>query len=296
MPRVGAHRAFLWSGAHPTSPRPSADTHAPPSALFPPSTTQVARPLVQSELADILDFRLIPFGNARPAPASAGDGGPNPPPPPPSPWVCQHGPDECTLNTLYACTMAELGSVEGGEGEEGQEGEGGEGEGGEGAGDPLPLSSHRLYPHPRPPPPPPPPPPPARALPPWLDVIACAEDGFPGVMAAFDTCLASKTDAATVAAVAECAAGPRGAAMIAAAAAATASLDPPHRYVPWLVVDGLPVGGQTAANLGALVCAAYRGPRPAACSRSPPAAALGGRRGGGGWGRGVGAAAGVGAW
>ena len=87
---------------------------------------QVARPLVQSDLGAILDFRLIPFGNARPAPPpppgddggdgeeeeegaeeeeGEGEGGrhphhrprsPHPPPAPADPYVCQHGPDECT--------------------------------------------------------------------------------------------------------------------------------------------------------------------------------------------------------
>ncbi len=200
-----------------------------------------------------MEFRLIPFGNARPAPpppdeegeeGEEGEGEDGDAPG--GPFVCQHGRAECALNRLYACTMAELGEAA-----------------------VVDWAAAAAAAAAVPPPPLPPRPPAPARLPPWLDVIACAEEAFPDVMGAFGTCLADKAGASTVAAVSACAAGPKGAALIAAAAAATAALDPPHRYVPWLVVDGLPVGGETG-NLAALVCAAYRGVRPAACLAPPP--------------------------
>ncbi len=57
-----------------------------------------------------------------------------------------------------------------------------------------------------------------------------------------------------------CATGPHGDELIIAAAKRTAALEPPHQYVPWVVVNGIPLG-DAAAELAAIVCAAYDGRR-----------------------------------
>ncbi|KAK9810461.1 hypothetical protein WJX72_011078 [[Myrmecia] bisecta] len=53
------------------------------------------------------------------------------------------------------------------------------------------------------------------------------------------------------------------------AAAATNKLKPAHKYVPWVVVNGIPLGGAMEA-LPIIVCAAYTGERPEQCYADPP--------------------------
>ncbi|CAD5167978.1 unnamed protein product [Musa acuminata subsp. malaccensis] len=48
-------------------------------------------------------------------------------------------------------------------------------------------------------------------------------------------------------------------------AAQTDSLEPPHRYVPWVVVDGQPLY-EDYENFEAYICKAYSGESPNACS------------------------------
>lgn len=55
-------------------------------------------------------------------------------------------------------------------------------------------------------------------------------------------------------------AGDMGVDLEVAAAAATAALDPPHIYVPWVTVNGIAVG-QGYQFLLTFVCAAYNGDR-----------------------------------
>ena len=66
-------------------------------------------------------------------------------------------------------------------------------------------------------------------------------------------------------------AGSLGDELEAAAAAATASLNPPHTYVPWFVVDGMPIMDEYE-QLQKFVCDAYQGKRPPACQAIIPAA------------------------
>lgn len=52
----------------------------------------------------------------------------------------------------------------------------------------------------------------------------------------------------------------------------TANLKPPHSYVPWVTVNGIPLGG-AYQELQTFVCAAYLGERPLACYGAPKVAA-----------------------
>lgn len=47
-------------------------------------------------------------------------------------------------------------------------------------------------------------------------------------------------------------------------AAETDSLQPPHRYVPWVVVDGQPLY-EDYENFTSYICKEYKGPSPSAC-------------------------------
>ncbi|KAJ8440209.1 hypothetical protein Cgig2_023974 [Carnegiea gigantea] len=47
-------------------------------------------------------------------------------------------------------------------------------------------------------------------------------------------------------------------------ASATDSLEPPHEYVPWVVVDGQPLY-EEYENFTSYICKAYKGPTPSAC-------------------------------
>jgi interferon gamma-inducible protein 30 len=57
-----------------------------------------------------------------------------------------------------------------------------------------------------------------------------------------------------------CAAGDLGQQLQLAAMKQTQKLRPPHQYVPWVVVNGIPLLGDYA-NLGAFVCVAFQGPK-----------------------------------
>ena len=64
--------------------------------------------------------------------------------------------------------------------------------------------------------------------------------------------------------------GPEGVALEVAAAYKTAALTPSHTYVPWVTLSDAPGAGTFCTENGcddliAQVCAAYTGPKPAAC-------------------------------
>ena len=48
-------------------------------------------------------------------------------------------------------------------------------------------------------------------------------------------------------------------------AMATMSLQPPHNFTPWLVINGEPAG-DNYPSVTTLICDAYQGTKPAACS------------------------------
>lgn len=64
----------------------------------------------------------------------------------------------------------------------------------------------------------------------------------------------------------DCAHGPLGNKLEHIVANATDSLQPPHQFTPWVLVDG--VKTESRDNLFADVCAAYKGPKPAACANA----------------------------
>lgn len=55
-------------------------------------------------------------------------------------------------------------------------------------------------------------------------------------------------------------AGPQGDELIVAAAKRTAALKPAHQYVPWVLVNDIPLG-DAAGSLSTVICAAYDGKR-----------------------------------
>jgi interferon, gamma-inducible protein 30 len=121
---------------------------------------------------------------------------------------CQHGPNECALNTLLSCAIA-------------------------------------LYPSK------------------WFDFALCLEEAVLEAKsqeaAAVDLSVAaiaarcSPPAAATSAALISCAEGSLGRALSHMAAQRTAALVPKHEYVPWFVLNGVPLRG-AADNLLAFLC------------------------------------------
>jgi interferon gamma-inducible protein 30 len=107
----------------------------------------------------------------------------------------------------------------------------------------------------------------------WLPFVTCleaAEGGAEGMEGAVEGCAAKAgLDAA---AIRGCAEGRQGDALERAAAEETAALRPPHRWVPWVVVNGIPLG-EDLDSLWRYICVAYAGQRPAACYAPPPSLA-----------------------
>jgi interferon gamma-inducible protein 30 len=64
-----------------------------------------------------------------------------------------------------------------------------------------------------------------------------------------------------------CASGDLGNSLVLAAAYATEALSPPHKYVPWVTVNGAPLGEDDLDNIVSIVCNAYQGPtKPDICN------------------------------
>ena len=188
------------------------------------------------EVGSIIEFRAVEFGNAR-RNATTGE------------LSCQHGPSECEANALFACTRE------------------------------LFDADHR-----------------------WLNIAVCSErDVFEHAadpLGAFDACVVEevrrgggspfekeekkgsfssddddeKAGRAAAARLRACASGAEGAALIAEAEKETESLVPKHTFVPWVVVDGLPLGDASLESARSVACAAWRGKRekrPEACLAAP---------------------------
>ena len=196
------------------------------------------------QIGGIIEFVAVEFGNAR-RNASSGE------------LECQHGASECEANAVFACTRAAFGS------------------------------SYR-----------------------WLNIVTCSErDVFEHAadpLEAFDDCVVEevkrrgspfeegkreslggsssgpdpdpdddggeRAGRAAAARLRACASGAEGAALIAEAEKETASLVPKHTFVPWVVVDGLPLGAASLEAARAVACAAWRGrkeDRPEACLAAP---------------------------
>jgi len=105
----------------------------------------------------------------------------------------------------------------------------------------------------------------------WFPYIECLEKAPEDGLRRAAKC-ATKTKLNGTA-IAECAAGDRGDELDKASEAATRKLDPPHTYVPWVVVDGIPIGANYEA-LRSVICAAFKGDRPDGCKQVPSDVAI----------------------
>lgn len=106
----------------------------------------------------------------------------------------------------------------------------------------------------------------------WFPFVNCLEAAAgPDIAAAAPQC-AEAADLAW-ASVDKCASGPLGDMLDVEAEAATAALHPAHTYVPWVTVNGIPLGA-AYVYLKTIVCAAYTGERPDACFQEPPGNSL----------------------
>ncbi|MCD9644713.1 hypothetical protein HAX54_033134 [Datura stramonium] len=54
--------------------------------------------VLETDLGSIVNLRLVPWGNTQIAPNSS--------------WICQHGTDECQLNTVEACAIKVWSNLE----------------------------------------------------------------------------------------------------------------------------------------------------------------------------------------
>lgn len=152
--------------------------------------------LFTNGLIDIVDLRLIPYGNARIGPNDT--------------ISCQHGPYECVLNTIEACAI---------------------------------NASPNLEQH--------------------FPFINCIEKF---VLAheptAWDACY--ENTGLNMKLVGDCYESGYGKKLELQYAAETNSLQPPHRYVPWVLVNGQPLY-EDYENVEEYICKAYEGTLPNAC-------------------------------
>ncbi|XP_075579934.1 gamma-interferon-inducible lysosomal thiol reductase [Pelecanus crispus] len=104
----------------------------------------------------------------------------------------------------------------------------------------------------------------------YFPVIFCLESGS-SVTKNLEACLqvyAPQLDGGRIAA---CVQGDAGAALMHRNAQLTQALDPPHQYVPWIVVNGKhtdELQAQAQASLLGLICRLYQGEKPEACGGS----------------------------
>ncbi|KAK9855791.1 hypothetical protein WJX84_003604 [Apatococcus fuscideae] len=131
--------------------------------------------------------------------------------------ICQHGPQECSLNKIINCAI-----------------------------DLNPGQNQ------------------------WFPYLECVESNISKGVAAGKSC--AEKLGISFAPIQECVNGPHGDELVVSAAKKTAALIPAHQYVPWVLVNGIPMGS-SADSLPAIVCAAYTGKRPDICFKEPAATA-----------------------
>ncbi|XP_059642898.1 gamma-interferon-responsive lysosomal thiol protein-like [Cornus florida] len=155
--------------------------------------------ILTTDLLSILNLRLVPWGNA----AFKDD----------KTWACQHGPDECLLDTVEACA----------------------------------INVHDLGTH--------------------FRFIRCVERlNLENRHTEWQSCF--RTGGLNPKPIADCYNTGLGFLLERRYADETARLNPPHQYVPWVLVNNVPIGVDYR-NFVAYVCKAYRGPSiPIAC-KSP---------------------------
>ncbi|KAM6041589.1 gamma-interferon-inducible lysosomal thiol reductase [Chlamydotis macqueenii] len=110
----------------------------------------------------------------------------------------------------------------------------------------------------------------------YFPLIFCLESGS-SVTKNLEACLqiyAPQLDAGRVAA---CVQGDTGAALMHRNAQLTQALDPPHHYVPWILINGKhteELQEQAQTSLLGLICRLYQGEKPKSCGGSGAAKAL----------------------
>ncbi|KAL4448881.1 hypothetical protein ABPG77_007598 [Micractinium sp. CCAP 211/92] len=110
----------------------------------------------------------------------------------------------------------------------------------------------------------------------WLPFVTCLSDRPRSkVLSSVERCAAGTAIDAD--ALWRCVDGSDGDKLEQLAAGATAALDPAHKYVPWVLVNGIPLGGLDS-QLTRIVCIAFPGIKPRACYEPPPEAAAVGRK------------------
>lgn len=156
--------------------------------------------LFEGGLISIVDLRFVPYGNARISRNSS--------------ITCQHGPNECLLNTVEACAIHAWPE----------------------------LTGHFPF-------------------------IFCVEAAvYERKYTQWETCFEKL--GLNPKPVYDCYSSGLGKELELQYAAETDNLQPPHKYVPWVVVDGQPLY-EDFENFVSYICAAYKGSSvPSACSKA----------------------------
>ncbi|XP_021720994.1 gamma-interferon-inducible lysosomal thiol reductase-like isoform X3 [Chenopodium quinoa] len=153
--------------------------------------------IFENGLIDIVDLRLFPWGNARLISNNS--------------FICQHGPNECLLNTVEACAIHAWPN----------------------------LDDHFPF-------------------------ITCVESlVYEGKYYQWETCF--KELGLDPEPITDCYKSEVGKKLELKYAALTDALKPPHKYVPWVVVDGKPLL-EDFEDFITYICKAYKGPKPSACN------------------------------
>ncbi|NXW55440.1 GILT reductase, partial [Eurystomus gularis] len=111
----------------------------------------------------------------------------------------------------------------------------------------------------------------------YFPVIFCLESGS-SVTKNLEACLQVYAPQLDRGRIAACVQGDMGATLMHHNAQLTQALDPPHEYVPWILINGKhtdELQAQAEASLLGLICRLYQGEKPEACrgSKAPKAAA-----------------------
>ncbi|XP_030322180.1 gamma-interferon-inducible lysosomal thiol reductase isoform X1 [Calypte anna] len=111
-------------------------------------------------------------------------------------------------------------------------------------------------------------------------VIFCMESGS-SVTKNLEACLQVYAPHLDGARISSCVRGPTGTALMHRNAQLTQALDPPHHYVPWILINGKhteELQAQAQTSLLGLLCHLYQGEKPEACGGSGTPKAPGGCR------------------
>jgi interferon gamma-inducible protein 30 len=106
----------------------------------------------------------------------------------------------------------------------------------------------------------------------WFPFIYCLEK-LPRATAAQDWKSCVEPSRLDLAPLLECSASPLGEKLELEFAAETDRLQPPHKYVPWVLVNGEPLY-ENYEDVAIYVCKDYQGTKPAVCSRLLPSESL----------------------